>query len=63
MLEVLRHEAILNRIAVIIKRLHHVISPLPAQAHRSAIEDLIKLDEQLDYFRMKTAEPHSPRAH
>ena len=52
MLEVLRDEAVLNRIAVVVKGLMHVISPFPTQQKGSAVEDLIELHEQLYHLRV-----------
>lgn len=47
-LEVGGNKRVLNRIAIVIKGLHHILSPLLAQSQRSPKEDLIILDQALN---------------
>ena len=54
MFEVCCYKRILNGIAVIVKRLHHVFSPLLTQFQRLDEEDLVVLNQALCHFRVQT---------
>jgi len=52
MLEVGRYERILNRITIVVKRLHHVFSPAFAQSKGPAKEYLVVLNQAQDNSRV-----------